>query len=390
MTVKLIGADDGTIDGSFFAEYFVLCKFTASISGLCSEIRIKVSANGNVKVGLYADSGGAPGARLAKKDAGTAVTTGWNTISFEAACCLTSGTPYWLAFNTNLAIGGYSLNTGVTRYKTATYSTFTFPDPAGTGFTPNDAIFGFIAGWGGAILILYPTGIEQLTALGTPAVSKLQRMILPTGIEQPMAVGTPTLTKVAPPLPDFPDWTMSVRLVGTEIFLPINVQGVSVTIPMDIKAVSIGTISVDIAAQTVGNVTISVAAQVVGVYLQPEWAAKEGQDKNFQATATGKSWGGQAIATYTVPAGKTLYICGISGSIEAEDSADYDHIHACYLWIYNVSTTTTKAYIGGVCGAGMTFPKPIVIPAGEQIRFYIGSRSGVTCTLAVTAWGYEI
>src|SRR4030042_5761678 len=101
MTVKLIGADDATIDAHYLASYIALTKFTAVATGTCSEIRIKVDGNGNVKLSVYADngSGTAPGARLAKQDNTSAVTTGWNTIALEASCSLVSGTVYWLGSN---------------------------------------------------------------------------------------------------------------------------------------------------------------------------------------------------------------------------------------------------------------------------------------------------
>jgi hypothetical protein len=104
-----------------------------------------------VKVGIYADSAGFPGARLAKQNTSTAVITGWNTVALEASCYLVSGTAYWLAFNSDASNIGYDLTTGPGFcYVIATYATFTFPDPAGTwGFPfPLTNTIGFIAGWG--------------------------------------------------------------------------------------------------------------------------------------------------------------------------------------------------------------------------------------------------
>lgn len=148
MTEKLIGYDEGTVDGSVVNDYFCLYKFTAAAAGSCTEVRIKVSGNGSVKTAVYADNAGEPGARLAKQDTSMAVVAGWNTISLESPCNITADAVYWLAFNSSAQIVGYDLTAGISRYKAAAYGSFTFPDPAGTGFTPATNTVGFIAGWG--------------------------------------------------------------------------------------------------------------------------------------------------------------------------------------------------------------------------------------------------
>jgi len=238
--------------------------------------------------------------------------------------------------------------------------------------------------------VIEPTGIEQAIAIGTVTLTQLRILIEPTGIEQPAAVGTPALSKVTPEVPDLPDWMFTMNLAATRLVMPINVQGVSVTVPIEIKAVTVESISVDIVAQTVGNVTISVAAQAVGVYLQPEWAAKEGQDKNFIASATNATWGQVASGTYTVPTGKALYICGISGQIEADMAANYDHHLYSNVWLLNETTDVTLAIVGGLGGGSLIFPKPIKVPAGIAVTYKIVNRSNISCNLAVTMWGYEV
>ncbi len=164
MTHKLIGADDGTIDANGTNDYFLLQKFTAVFNGTLSEFRVKVSANVNVKAAVYADSAGEPGARLAKKDAGTACTAGWNTITLEGTCSIVSGTVYWLAVNFDAPQVGADSATGVYRYKVATYATWTFPDPAGTGFSSGTSYVHFFAGWG---LKIYTVSSDNAIGLET-------------------------------------------------------------------------------------------------------------------------------------------------------------------------------------------------------------------------------
>ncbi len=190
MTVKLIGADDGTIDGSVGGtpDYTIYClyKFTAVATGTCSEFRVKVSGNGNVKIAIYADSAGEPGARLAKKDASSAVTTGWNTLTLEATCEFVNNTAYWLAFASDASIVGYDLTTGVFRYKNVgtTYALWVFPDPAGADFTPTTNTVGFIAGWGTITTQTYELSCtDGLKAGDTPGITKTLNLVVTDGLK---------------------------------------------------------------------------------------------------------------------------------------------------------------------------------------------------------------
>jgi len=149
MSVKLVGQDDATAAGGEGAGYFILEKYTAVASGNMTEYRVKSSVAGNVKCAIYADSAGEPGALITAMNTGQAVAAGqWNTLTFTSTP-ITSGTVYWLAFNidTNGAIDYLASGAGIERYKAASYPTFAFPDPAGSGFV--SATFGeLIAGWG--------------------------------------------------------------------------------------------------------------------------------------------------------------------------------------------------------------------------------------------------
>jgi hypothetical protein len=164
MTIKLIGSDDGTIDLNHAAEYYCLCKYTANASGTCSEVRVKASGSVNIKVAVYTDNSGEPGARLAKQDTPAACSVGWNTVTLEANCVIAVGTNYWIAFNSSATQIGCDNAGGNLRYKAAAFSAFTFPDPAGTGFT-SGAFTTFIAGWG--LVPVADTGSGSETAVLT-------------------------------------------------------------------------------------------------------------------------------------------------------------------------------------------------------------------------------
>ena len=183
MTYKLIGADDGDIDGSHAGGYFILIKFAAVSSGELSEIRVKCSDSGNLKVAIYADNAGEPGTRLAKLDTSTAVVAGWNTLALESSVAVVSGTSYWLAFISDAQSVGYDITTGDRRLKAATYATFAFPDPAGSGFDTYTTTIPFIAGWGFTALQAVGGGSLSIAA----SLSSIYRQVKSVGGELTIA-----------------------------------------------------------------------------------------------------------------------------------------------------------------------------------------------------------
>jgi len=147
MAVKLIGADDVTADSGNYTNYFILSQFTAVASGNMTEFRVKCQASGNLKVAIYADNSNQPGALITAMNTGQAVVSGWNTLSFTSTP-IVSGTKYWLAFisDYNNSVG-YKTSAGwLRKYTAATYSTFSFPDPAGS-LTDASGYYEIEAGW---------------------------------------------------------------------------------------------------------------------------------------------------------------------------------------------------------------------------------------------------
>jgi hypothetical protein len=173
VTTKLVGADDATGVNSA-ANYFFLNRFQAEASGNMTEFRLKSGAAGNVKCALYADNSGEPGALITAMNTGQAVTgSGWETLSFTSTP-ITSGTYYWLAliFSTSGVNQRHeSSGMGTRRVKSETYDTFTFPDPAGEGFS-GDAWLQLIAGWGDVVTAKTSSdtgsGADAYVSLETP------------------------------------------------------------------------------------------------------------------------------------------------------------------------------------------------------------------------------
>ena len=161
-TEKLLGRDDES-GSSGGGSYLRMHSYVALKSGTISEIKVRSNASGNVKVAIYADKAGEPGELLGANNDGQAVTSGWNTLTIDSTPII-KGTHYWLATIHDAAGGIAYKSGGGMKYKAATYSTFTFPDPAGTGFSSFDG-YTIAAAWGDdAIRLIGPTDETGHTA----------------------------------------------------------------------------------------------------------------------------------------------------------------------------------------------------------------------------------
>ncbi|MBM3172516.1 MAG: hypothetical protein FJZ85_02165 [Chloroflexi bacterium] len=130
---KRIGLNCDAASGQAAKDTFLLSRFTADKDGKIDTFRINCSGKGKVKVALYADNVGFPDAMLGAVNDSISVDSGWNNVPFPETN-LTAGTDYWLAANSDSAIIRYNTS-GPSKTKSATYSSFTFPEYAGAGFT---------------------------------------------------------------------------------------------------------------------------------------------------------------------------------------------------------------------------------------------------------------
>lgn len=212
---------------------------------------------------------------------------------------------------------------------------------------------------------------------------------------------------------DYPDWTELIQIIGSDIMVPIDLQGAYIMMPVDIQAQYI-TLDIDIVAQTVGNLSVNVAAQTidklevditaqtvgditidienqsVGLWGEAGWAALQGNDKGFRASTANAARGDDATVEYTVPAGKTLYLITFGGASYAVDAADADKQHAVEGYIYNDTTSTYLAHIGGNLGFGISFGIPLVVPENELVKVRLFNRASFNCNIRVRALGFEI
>jgi hypothetical protein len=186
VTGRLIGSvTDGT--NSTAASYFTLAKFTAVATGIVSEIHIYSLASGNVKLAIYEDVSGEPSTLITASNTGQAVIANqWNTLDIGNTNIIKDNV-YWIACNSDTT-GATCRSTGIgtQRYRSATYATFTFPDPAGSGFS--SASYEYCrAGWG--ILVLSPSPVSQPIIYGSLAISIVGFVINPQSLIVSLSYG---------------------------------------------------------------------------------------------------------------------------------------------------------------------------------------------------------
>ncbi len=128
----------------------------------------------------------------------------------------------------------------------------------------------------------------------------------------------------------------------------------------------------------------------VDVVLRPEWAAKEGTDKNFVASGNMAGEGQAVPLSYTVPDGKILYITQYTFVIYALLPADSELNQFGSLNMLNGTTYVYLALDGGNGGGRFVFSKPAVFLAGEELSTVLSNRTNHGCYGAFTVQGYEV
>jgi hypothetical protein len=125
-------------DGSSTWQNKIFCEqCTLSVSAALQSISIYIATTytTDMRMAVYADSSGSPGALKAETAEWSVVSTGWNTRLTTTNPILPAGT-YWLAwkYKTDSIVMLKRTDTGSTKKRNLTYSSGSFPDPAGSGW----------------------------------------------------------------------------------------------------------------------------------------------------------------------------------------------------------------------------------------------------------------
>ena len=121
-----------------------------------------------------------------------------------------------------------------------------------------------------------------------------------------------------------------------------------------------------------------------------DWAAVEATDKNLYGFGNDKAFAGSASVSYAVSVGKAFYIAtvNIHSHATAVANADLNQIVDGLVW--DNTDGTTLARLGGNGGASVSYVKPIVIPSGHTVIFYVYNWANHNCNINITALGYEV
>ena len=133
---------------------------------------------------------------------------------------------------------------------------------------------------------------------------------------------------------------------------------------------------------------INIQAQSAGIFLQPEWSARQGIDKDLIAFNCSQGYNGYGEGTYTVATGKTLFITGVEACCFASLTDDMDL--AQHFWARLLIGTTVKCSFGGDGGGIANLTKPIVVDAGEKLTYRINVRAKHLCDIFLSVHGYEV
>ncbi|MBA7592818.1 hypothetical protein ES708_35012 [subsurface metagenome] len=128
----------------------------------------------------------------------------------------------------------------------------------------------------------------------------------------------------------------------------------------------------------------------MGIYLQADWAAKEGTDKDFIVAVGNITFGIGGGTGYKVPEGKTLFLTHFLFSIWADASADGDKNQMGIAYIKDHDSGFVIAQIGGNGGASVVFNKPLIFAEDETMDYYIMSFANHTTNGKISAHGFEV
>ena len=173
--------------------------------------------------------------------------------------------------------------------------------------------------------------------------------------------------------------------------LKINIAGQDLAqVAVDIAAQTIGNLSIDLVAQTIANINMNINAQNIGLMLQSAWAASIGTDKEFDSLDVNLPWLGATTFTYTVPAGKTLYLTSFNTQLWHTNHEEAAAPLYFISYLYNDTAGITHCRSGGIGGQELQFTKPIVIPENEDLIGLACNTTRVHAYVAIHASGYEI
>lgn len=125
-----------------------------------------------------------------------------------------------------------------------------------------------------------------------------------------------------------------------------------------------------------------------GLYLKPEWAAKEGTHKVFALTKPLAAYDDAEYDSYLVPAGKVLFVHSATLSAFASAAADADKAQHFRTTLQIGSVVYFSQ--GGDGGATIALLPPMRINGGSYFQMGIVNKSNHALRIELSVAGYEV
>ena len=122
-----------------------------------------------------------------------------------------------------------------------------------------------------------------------------------------------------------------------------------------------------------------------GLLMAAEWAAREADDKDLVGAANVAATWEDTILTYTVPAGKTLYITAWGCYIRVLNTAVIGRLRKTV-----GAVITNHGLSGGMGGFSVVLNKPVVYGAGDVLSILAWNLTAAGASIWAFATGYEL
>ncbi len=150
MGTTTVGSQTDSADSNFMNAMRVTAGATGTLSTLYANVGATIgsSPNNQGQMAIYSSTGGEPDALLGSSSS-TTLSSGWNAFTLTSPVSITSGTTYWITYNTNgTAAAQNDLRTetsgGVSRYKAQTFGTWPSTFGGTTSSAYNFSMYGVI------------------------------------------------------------------------------------------------------------------------------------------------------------------------------------------------------------------------------------------------------
>ena len=182
-------------------------------------------------------------------------------------------------------------------------------------------------------------------------------------------------------MPDLPDWWQGFQLVGSDITINVNIEATGVTLPIDIAAVT-ADLDVTIIASDV-TISFNFADQSVAVFDAAKWFAHNAEQLAVRGLANVPQNSDLRAIRYTVPAGKTLFVCGLGYRTEPLTAA---------MWAAGLDIrigASIHMEVGSVAGDAVLFDVPLRFTTGQVVDVHGHQYSSMANVyFRVELWGY--